>query len=65
MNEKEEALRQALLSLVPAGTLHLLELLKVAEIRLTRDCKTVTVARILYAKADISKRLAEAERQLP
>lgn len=29
------------------------------------DCKTVTVARILYAKADISKRLAEAERQLP
>ena len=43
MNEKEEALRQALLSLVPAGTLHLLELLKVAEIRLTRDCKTVTV----------------------
>ncbi|MBM6943351.1 type II toxin-antitoxin system RelE/ParE family toxin [Collinsella intestinalis] len=29
------------------------------------DCKTVTVARILYAKADISKRLARAERQLP
>lgn len=29
------------------------------------DRKIVTVARILYAKADISKRLAEAERQLP
>lgn len=27
--------------------------------------KVVTVARVLYAKSDISRRLAEAERQLP